>query len=104
MNTELTRFLQTHRVTASAERVSENPNIMTDFDGQHWKVTLRANGRTRQLTTYFSQGWAHTQAPTAGDVLDCLAMDAASVENARSFEDWASELGYDADSRKAEKL
>jgi hypothetical protein len=30
--------------------------------------------------------------------------DAQSVENADSFEDWASSLGYDIDSRKAEKI
>jgi len=42
-------------------------------------------------------------APTAADVLNCLASDAAGVENARSFEDWCADYGYDTDSRKAEK-
>lgn len=32
-------------------------------------------------------------------LLDCLASDAASVENARNFEEWAGELGYEFDSR-----
>lgn len=39
--------------------------------------------------------------PAAADVLDCLALD-ASVLEAGCFEDWASEYGYDLDSRKAE--
>lgn len=41
--------------------------------------------------------------PDAESVLDCLASDAATVENARRFEEWAEELGYDPDSREAEK-
>lgn len=49
-------------------------------------------------------GPTHTREPTAADVLDCLASDAASMENARSFEDWAVDMGLDSDSRKAERL
>jgi hypothetical protein len=30
-------------------------------------------------------------------------MDASGAENARNFEDWASEYGYDTDSRAAER-
>lgn len=41
--------------------------------------------------------------PTLEDVLDCLASDCSSVENSRSFADFASELGYDEDSRSAER-
>lgn len=39
--------------------------------------------------------------PDLATVLGCLASDCAGYENARSFEDWASEYGYDTDSRKA---
>lgn len=42
--------------------------------------------------------------PELADVLDNLASDAAGYENARSFEDWASDYGYDTDSRKAERI
>ena len=50
-------------------------------------------------------GYGHNgKAPKAADILDCLASDAASYDNARSFEDWASEFGYDEDSRKAERI
>lgn len=41
--------------------------------------------------------------PKIEDVLDCLASDASSYDNARNFEDWCSDFGYDTDSRKAEK-
>lgn len=41
--------------------------------------------------------------PELEDILDCLASDSAAVENARDFEDFAAEFGYDEDSREAEK-
>lgn len=40
--------------------------------------------------------------PRLADVLDCLASDANGYDNSRNFEDWASDYGYDTDSRKAE--
>lgn len=66
----------------------------------HWKVTLRHNGR--RLTAEFHQGPAHTSEPSAADVLSCLVSDAVSVES-EDFEGWADSLGYDTDSRKAER-
>jgi hypothetical protein len=42
--------------------------------------------------------------PTLETILDCLGSDASSWENARDFEDFANELGYDTDSRKAEQI
>lgn len=48
--------------------------------------------------------WARPTAPTIDEVLDSLRSDAESIENAPLFEDWASEMGYDTDSRKAEKV
>lgn len=40
--------------------------------------------------------------PAAADVLASLALD-SSVLDSGTFEDWAAEYGYDADSREAEK-
>jgi hypothetical protein len=40
--------------------------------------------------------------PEPSEILECLASDAQSVQNAGSFEEWARDLGYDPDSRKAE--
>lgn len=68
-------------------------------DGTAWTVRLKYQGRS--LTTSFYQGSAHKVAPTAADVLACLASDARSGEE--SFEDFCDSLGYDADSRKAHK-
>lgn len=41
--------------------------------------------------------------PDTRDVLASLAMDAGAIDFA-SFEDWASDYGYDTDSRKAESV
>ena len=42
--------------------------------------------------------------PTPADILNCLASDASAYENAKDFEEWASEYGYDTDSRKPKKI
>jgi hypothetical protein len=77
---------------------AQNP----DWSHPHnsWKVTLRMNGR--RMTVPFFTGL--TGEPTACDVLECLASDAASYDNTNSFEDWAGEFGFDTDSRKAERI
>lgn len=110
MNTKT--FVARNNIRASAEWADWNPDLHLDEerreglrkpgdDMNHWKVTLR-HGRKR-MTVHFSMGLALTGEPTAADVLDCLASDAASYVNASGFEDWCSDLGYDTDSRKAER-
>ena len=95
-------FAVSNHITLTAERTSENPNMDDSRNMDHWKVTLRC-GR-RQMTLVFSMGYGHGgKSPEVEDVLSCLSSDSASIENARSFEEWADELGYDTDSRKAEK-
>ena len=96
------RFVEKNRIRIVVDYADENKNAPDWKDANHYKVTLRKGNR--QLTTYFSQGYAINHEPTAEDVLDCLASDSSSVDNARSFEDWAGDYGYDTDSRKAEKI
>jgi hypothetical protein len=67
-------------------------------DAHPWKVTL-GFGR-RRLTVPFFQGSAHTQEPSAADVISCLVSDASAGD--QTFEEFCSEFGYDVDSRKAE--
>lgn len=67
-----------------------------------WAYRLRVAGTDRQMRGTFRMGTGHKgKAPTTADVLNCLAMDAASVENASGFADWATDLGFDPDSIKA---
>lgn len=98
----IAQFVKDYRISMTADRVDSNPNMPESDNMDHWKVVLRRPGHT--LTTYFSMGYGHKGAePKAADVLDCLASDASSIENANGFEDWAADFGYDTDSRKAEK-
>lgn len=46
--------------------------------------------------------WSKPTPPDAETVLNSLISDADALD--RSFEDWASELGYDEDSREAERI
>ncbi len=78
------------------------------FQGQGWNVTLAIGEPgvdAAEMSVPFWMGVAHGKTkPTAGDVMECLCNDAASIENADSFEDWAADLGMDTDSRRAEAL
>ena len=96
-------FIKSAGITMTVTPSDANPYMDDDRNPMdHWKCTLHA-GRSR-MGLYFSKGRGHNgNAPTVAEVLDCLASDSASVENATNFEDWCGEYGYDTDSRKAER-
>ena len=95
------QLVNKYHVKAKVDFADSNPN-MTDFEGNHFKVTLRMSGRS--MTVHFSQGYGINGEPTAASVLECLLSDASGFDNSRSFEEWCSEYGYDTDSRKAERI
>ena len=98
----LDQFINDQIIVSESQRTATNPNMDDGAEMDHWRVTLRRPGK--RLTIYFSMGRGHDgKRPTAADVLDCMASDSSTIENAQSFEDWASELGYDTDSRKAHR-
>lgn len=84
--------------TNDRNRSKENP------EGEHiWRVTLKCDGKEFEVHEY-TMGAGHGQTPPdTADVLDFFASEAAGIENARDFEDWASEYEYNEDSRSAEK-
>lgn len=93
------QFIDRHGIRIDSSRLDRNPH-MEDFQGDHWRVTLRC-GR-RQMTLPFSKGYGHEgREPETAEVLDCMASDASGAD--QGFEDWASDLGYNTDSRKAER-
>lgn len=101
---KLSTLIRMENIRMDATMTDRNPNMDLDDwprTATHWRCTLKRGRRT--MTTYFSQGSAICNEPTAADVLDCLAGDAGGIENASGFEDWASEYGYDTDSRRAER-
>lgn len=98
-------FCETHRISATFEAWQENPN-MPDFDGYHFRVTFRRGRKLMRVPFSVGRGWTDEQraALCAADVLNCVADDASMIENARDFEDWCGDQGYDADSRTAERI
>lgn len=101
------QFIAQQRIAMTAEWADRNPNIESDgnWAASHYRCKLtRADGdQRRALTVFYSMGAAHTREPKAAEVLDCLASDASGYEQARTFEEWCGEYGYDTDSRKAER-
>lgn len=66
--------------------------------------TVRIKGPQGEMTVPFYMGYGlNGRQPELAEVLNSLAMDASGFENTPNFEDWASEYGYDADSRSAER-
>ena len=97
------QFINRLGIGFAAAQVKDNPHMLDIMDGaRHWRCTIRKD--RRRMTVYFSRGSAISGEPSVGDVLDCLASDASGYENARGFEDWCAEYGYDTDSRKAVKI
>ena len=77
-------------------------------NARHWRCTISrrrtgTHGATHapRMIVMFTQGPGHSSQPTLPEVLDCIASDAATYTDARGFESWCSDYGYDTDSRKA---
>lgn len=101
VTTTIEQFVADHHVTMSAERTDRNPHMDDSRTMDHWRVTIKANGRRMSLV--YSMGYGHHgKAPTVGQVLDIIASDAASVANA-DFAEWARDMGWSDDSIKARK-
>lgn len=101
MKTQLEELCEKLNVTITCKSAPElDYKIGSEWpqDSHAWHVTIRY--ARRQATFEFFQG-AHTKEPSAADVLACVVSDARSGE--LSFEEFCSDLGYDADSRMAEK-
>jgi hypothetical protein len=79
-----------------------NPNMPNSENMDNWHVTLHNPNNKRTMTVCFSKGYGHKGAhPTANEVLYCLVSDSDCMDY--DFEEWAENMGYDPDSRKAEK-
>lgn len=107
------QIIKNNHISMTTKRTNRNPNMDNSANMDHWTcvlilrngpMTAKSGPSIRKMTLTFSQGFGHHGAePEVPSVLDCLASDAATIENSPSFEEWASDLGYDTDSRKAEQ-
>lgn len=101
---DIRQFVHAHKIRADVAWTDSNPNWTGDKRwhdmARHFRITLKC--RRRSMVVPFSQGPAIEKEPTVEDVLDCLASDASTLEG-NGFEEWCRDLGYDTDSRSAEK-
>lgn len=96
------------------ERWARDTNAIAKGAGAAWDHDAVRYGKHLEARGYRSARGAAGRAylervasqyrPDVETVLYCIATDAQSVQNVRGFEDWASEMGYDTDSRKAESI
>jgi hypothetical protein len=101
----LRELIRKYRLRMESELTDRNPHMEDDEWARratHWKCVIK-RGRAK-MTVFFSQGPAIVHEPSLEEVLDSLGSDAAGYLNARGFEDWAAEYGYDPDSRRAEAI
>lgn len=70
-----------------------------------WKANPSANFLDKDLQAQVAAHIARVQKvqPNAGEVLACICRDALEATES-TFEEWASNLGYEEDSRKAESI
>lgn len=109
----MAEFIQREGLTMKAAEVGSRPDSLMDSPGaRHWRCVLESwvpapfggglvERTGRKMVIFFTQGSAHTEAPTLADVLDCMASDSTFSGD---FADFCSELGYDEDSRQAERI
>ena len=84
--------------THIAER-TDSTGSQWDKSASHFAITFTRGSRS--FSVEFSQGSAHRGHPDLTDVLQGLLMDTSDVD--QDFNDWAESLGYDTDSRRAER-
>lgn len=94
-------LLQAMGFTFDVTSIVERPDGLMNDSATHWKVLVKRG--EQMLTAYYSMGAAHTDVDTT-DVMGCLLSDISGIEYADNFEEWASNLGYDEDSRAAERI
>jgi hypothetical protein len=101
----VSKFVAENKIRIINEAIDERPDgLMGEEDNgprpaHHWKSTLCMG--TKRMTVYFTQGFSIQYQPSVDDVLWSLKSDTSCPD---VFEDFCSELGYDVDSRKAEKI
>ena len=85
-----------------SQKSTYSPN---GWEHHAYRVRLNRPDGTRTPTFDWMQGAALTESPEdqPDRILDNLISEAWSYMEARSFEEWAADFGYDTDSRKAEK-
>lgn len=102
-------WLEQHGVTVLVGPGQYEERTPYDVDGHSWphyshRVTIKGPGGVMHFIYRAGTGFLG-EPPRPEGVLENLAADAAHTMpgNVLPFEEWANELGYDPDSRQAER-
>ncbi len=99
---------------ANIETTIDKTEPPTDADkwqkrAYNYRVTFLIRGlvksNDRSMVVPFSTGYGWDRQPSPAEVMRCVLSDAMTVHpsyGSYRFEEWADDLGYDTDSRKAE--
>lgn len=96
-------FIEKHNITSSITHLCLNPETNQD----DWKVSISYKGK--KYTFDYHTGIGHRKngnpvKPNLKDILYCVASDCQSLDGCLDYESWASDFGYDPDSRKGEAI
>ncbi len=101
----LKEFLAASEVGMRCREVDRNGSqelLMTaPWASRQYRCELHGTNGDRPVTTIVGSDEGPPELP---DVLDEVAAEAAVVEAARCFEEWAVQMGFDSDSRRAERV
>lgn len=89
----------TMRPIRNAQR---NDGLMADMPpgSTHYRCTFKRG--KNEFGILYSQGPAHKSSPDIDDVFRLILLDTTETDG--TFKDWADAMGYDEDSRKAERI
>ncbi|HWF73329.1 MAG TPA: hypothetical protein VG186_08290 [Solirubrobacteraceae bacterium] len=76
--------------------------LMADvWAAKHYRCELYGANGHRPVTAIMA---SDNGPPEVADVLDAVAAEAAVVDDTGSYEEWAQQMGFDADSRRGERI
>ena len=94
------QFITKNNIKMTVKPRLANP-LMDSAGMDHWTCHLTANKKKMSLA--YSMGSGHKgREPRLDEVLECLASDVNCVDS--TFANFCNELGYNQDSRKAERI
>jgi hypothetical protein len=99
----LETFIKNHNLSLRLSREGlRSDGMMSDMPkgSSHWRCMVGSPNGHEEF--WFSMGPAHKDPTTLENLLACLQMDCRDVD--LPFEQWAEDLGYNTDSRSAEKI
>ena len=95
------QFLKRNEIQWSMEK--SNTKTLEGVRGHHYVITLTDRDNESLSFDFFGSeaDKSESKDPSKGSILECIASDLSTEEK---FEDFCSSLGYDSDSRTAERI